>query len=327
MSDTPRPASRRLHAFTLVELLVVIGIIALLISILLPALNKARRSAQTTTCMSNLRQIGIAYRFYADNNRGYMPYIINHTWESHILDSDGNKRPIYWYMALGPYISKGYDPMQPVQTRDLPKIFKSCPTWENWVDPNAVGAQWVVGYGQNLYMFSGAYEKNGRAPGGRRVPTGFDGGVSSNPNYGIDGSTEANAKNTSVERYSVGQVMLTRLPKPATRIIAGDATQYWMGLGKEVPPAATPDASIRWDFNRANQPGPSESATISADSPIAKTNWRGGHPNRHGGEFLDCKIAGTGPTVSKPVANYLYADGHVQTLSYIEARRTMQSPP
>lgn len=59
--------------FTLVELLVVIGIIALLISILLPTLSRAQVAARTTASLSNLRQIGLALQMYRNDNQGYFP--------------------------------------------------------------------------------------------------------------------------------------------------------------------------------------------------------------------------------------------------------------
>jgi prepilin-type processing-associated H-X9-DG protein len=77
-------------AFTLVELLVVIGIIALLISILMPALSRARQQAQTVSCLSNLRQVMLGLNMYAQENRGAFPSCYG-----------SNPRPYVWAGLLG----------------------------------------------------------------------------------------------------------------------------------------------------------------------------------------------------------------------------------
>ncbi|MFO7946062.1 MAG: type II secretion system protein, partial [Armatimonadota bacterium] len=64
--DTPR-------GFTLVEMLVVIGIIAVLSAILFPVFNAAREKGRETTCMSNLKQIGTAIELYVQDANGFLP--------------------------------------------------------------------------------------------------------------------------------------------------------------------------------------------------------------------------------------------------------------
>jgi len=65
----------RLNGFTLVELLVVIGIIAVLIAVLLAALGRARAQANRVVCLSNIRQLGVGILMYCNDNKGYFPTV------------------------------------------------------------------------------------------------------------------------------------------------------------------------------------------------------------------------------------------------------------
>jgi prepilin-type N-terminal cleavage/methylation domain-containing protein len=99
-TNLPKPVRGR-FAFTLIELLVVIAIIAILAALLLPALSSAKDRAVRTRCISNMRQMGLAMRMYADDNLDYLAWC---NWDGGGVIS-ANPRPGWLYLAPVPDIT------------------------------------------------------------------------------------------------------------------------------------------------------------------------------------------------------------------------------
>jgi len=101
----------RRKGFTLVELLVVIGIIALLIAILMPALSRAREQTQRVSCLSNLRQLGTAMMMYVQDNKGRFPAagvgVMDEDWIYWHAGRNRDEAPLVRYHG-GKFIEKLY---------------------------------------------------------------------------------------------------------------------------------------------------------------------------------------------------------------------------
>jgi prepilin-type N-terminal cleavage/methylation domain-containing protein/prepilin-type processing-associated H-X9-DG protein len=206
----------RRPAFTLVELLVVIGIIALLIGILLPVLSTARQTARSTVCLSNLRQIGISTQFYVNDHEGWFA-------PARILGAPPTWSPI---PTPNRYNDRGYPQYHDFLRDYLPELESQgndynlesgdgvlwCP--ENHLTETGVSGFGGSSYGRNSVLGSRAGAANYVGTDGRPVYRHFD---PANPSSFVDARWENPFRVTSV-RFDSPEVVVIG-DNPSSRLL------------------------------------------------------------------------------------------------------------
>lgn len=320
------------RAFTLVELLVVIGIIALLITILLPTLANARRQAQAVKCAAALRSIGQAFLLYSIDNHGYAPpwragntsgvtggaggsYNLYGIAYNSPTDVPGvsAKDACFWFDFLAKYLTKSHggsgDANLVEQKETQASVIWGCPNWDGYqetVSGTGQISQGGAGLNRQYTGYSYNYEPD-MGPGYPMVAFGaglyygqYSNDIRSSDNFS---SNNWSTTNNQTPRW----FKLTDYRPADQRAIVGDShdwkleAQPWDGTGGTPPQSfrlPTKMGTVYPSSQGGRAPGTTFDYYRHGIYPKPVDATAGGFYSNHGG-----KIA----------YNILYADGHVMT--------------
>jgi prepilin-type N-terminal cleavage/methylation domain-containing protein/prepilin-type processing-associated H-X9-DG protein len=290
---------RRRSGFTLVELLVVIGIIAILISVLLPSLNAARRAGYKTKCLSNLKTLGDAYKLYQLDNKGFWPP----AWQQYTrtvppgtIGATCDKR---WFDFVAKYVVGkqigGEMNWNGTQLTSLEPQLWSEPTW----------------HGDNALWGCPMWERVGRDVNGNVTSVGDSGNAIFWPGYLMNKypfapkpvsatapQIEALDTTSATKEVPKGFTKYTQWTRQSERALLFEAMSHTWSPG-----------SLTWPYKPENASGQDFPKTPSLFMPLDF--------NRHGKNK-------TGNKATDPSLNMLFADGHCEFLSARQAWKAIR---